>query len=240
MLLGETMDYSELYRTLAAAAVRGWAIQSREHVLPGQLAEKPLEELDEEELDAILDLGQAWGVKLYRLKRGHAALPRVRQVLGFLRAVQPESLLDAGSGRGVFLFPFLDAFPGVPVTSVDVLEHRVSFLHAIRLGGVGTLTALQADICSQPFPDRSFDVVTMLEVLEHIPDVQRAVSAAAAIARRYVVVTVPSGPDDNPEHIHLLTKERLRALFGAAGCSKLQFGGVPGHLVMVAAVPRGD
>ena len=54
------------------------------------------------------------------------------------------------------------------------------------------------------------------------------------MARRHVVVTVPSQRDDNPEHIHLLTKERLRELFGAAGCGKLNFGGVPGHTFMVA------
>ena len=39
--------------------------------------------------------------RMYSFKRGHEELPRVKKVLGFLRAVQPESLLDVGSGRGV-------------------------------------------------------------------------------------------------------------------------------------------
>ena len=52
----------------------------------------------------------------------------------------------------------------------------------------------------------------------------------------YVVVTVPSKPNDNPEHIHLLTKEKLTQLFNAAGCTKLHFDGVEGHLFMVAGV----
>ena len=174
--------------------------------------------------------------RMYSFKRGHEELPRVKKVLGFLRAVQPESLLDVGSGRGVFLFPFLEAFPWVEVTSVDLLAHRVEFLQDLRRGGITNLRAVQGDICSRPFAEDSFDVVTALEVLEHIPDVERAVNAAVRMARRYVVATVPSRPDDNPEHIHLLTKQKLTELFEKAGCRRLHFDGVPGHLFLAASL----
>ncbi len=229
------MRYDEMYKELAAAAVRGYAAR---HGLPlsASWAEKPLDALTEDELAALLDQGSAWGVKLYRFKRGHETLPRVRQILGFLRGIQPESLLDVGSGRGVFLFPFLDGFPGVSVTCLDLLDYRVSFLEDIRRGGVERLTAMQADICACPVPEKSADVVTMLEVLEHVPDVQAAVTAAVRIARRYVAVTAPSKEDDNPEHIHLLTKPLLTEIFRNAGCERLHFGGVPGHLILTAAV----
>lgn len=123
--------------------------------------------------------------KLYYFKRGHEELPRVRKTLGFLRSVQPENLLDVGSGRGVFLFPFLEAFPWVEVTSVDLLAHRVEFLQDLSRGGITNLRAEQGDICLQPFPEKSFDVVTVLEVLEHIPDVEKAVFAAVRMARRF-------------------------------------------------------
>ena len=174
--------------------------------------------------------------KLYYFKRGHEELPRVRKTLGFLRSVQPENLLDVGSGRGVFLFPFLEAFPWVEVTSVDLLAHRVEFLQDLSRGGITNLRAEQRDICLQPFPEKSFDVVTVLEVLEHIPDVEKAVFAAVRMARRHVVVTVPSKPDDNPEHIHLLKKERLTELFERAGCRRLHFDGVPGHLFLAVSL----
>ncbi len=233
------MAYGELYERLAAAAVRGHAARQG-LALPAPLGEKPLEALTESELTALLELGSAWGVKLYRFKRGHESLPRVKQILGFLRSVRPESLLDVGSGRGVFLFPFLDAFPGVPVTSLDLLDYRVNFLEDIRRGGVDRLTAMRADICAGPAPEKSADVVTLLEVLEHIPDVQAAVTAAVRIARRYVAVSVPSKQDDNPEHIHLLTKPVLTELFANAGCDRLHFGGVPGHLILTASLGEGS
>lgn len=80
--------------------------------------------------------------------------------------------------------------------------------------------------------------MTLLEVLEHIPEPETAVRQALRVARRFVVVSVPSQPDDNPEHIQLLTKARLTALFAAAGCARLNFDGVNGHLILVASVPE--
>ena len=208
------MDEREYYERLSAAYLRGRA---------GRIGQSSTEEEEP---------------KLYPFKRGHRELPRVRKVLGFLHAVQPESLLDVGSGRGVFLFPFLEEFPETETVSIDVLPRRVEFLQDVNRGGITRLRAVQADLCGQPFPDGSFDVVTALEVLEHIPDVESAVRAAVRMARRYVVVTVPSKPDDNPEHIHLLTKERLAELFEAAGCRRLHFDGVPGHLFVAAPLGK--
>lgn len=79
------------------------------------------------------------------------------------------------------------------------------------------------------------DIVTLLEVLEHIPDVEKAV-AAVRMARKYVVVPVPSKEDNNPEHIHLLTKKTLTDLFANAGCTRLHFDGVNGHLLLTATI----
>ena len=202
-------------------------------------ADTPLEQLTDGECAALIGRGRQAGIDLHHFKT-FDELPRVRMALGFLRSVQPRSLLDVGSGRGVFLFPFLREFPGVPVTSLDLLDKRVDMLRAVSAGGVSSLTVLRGDICAWDAPDASFDCVTLLEVLEHIPDVQTAVKNALRLARRYVVVTVPSKPDNNPEHIHLLTREKLTALFEGAGCARLKFGGVPGHLFMTAAAGKDD
>ncbi len=230
MLYGEN-------RRLALAYVRGMARLGAPEV-PRALTEKPLDALSEAEGDALLAAGQAAGLKLYYFKQKEE-LPRVRQALGFLRAIQPESLLDVGSGRGVFLFPFLRAFPDTPVTSVDLLERRVALMQALRDGGIDNLEARRASICDWDAPAGSFGVVTLLEVLEHIPDVGAAVKNAVRLSRRYVTVSVPSKPDDNPEHIHLLTRPVLTELFAGAGCTDLKFDGVNGHLFLVAKAPKG-
>ena len=228
-------SYSERYNLKPAAAwLRGRALKTGTPEIDSELLEMPLEVLTDDELAAIVEIGEKTGQKLYPFKTGKAELPRVKQVLGFLHGIDFETLLDVGSGRGVFLLPFMEEFPNVQVNSLDLLDKRVNFLNELAAGGYSQLTAYNQNICDQPFPDNSFDVVTLLEVLEHIPEVGKAVAAAVKMAKKYVVVSVPSKEDDNPEHIHLLTKEVLTKLFAGAGCTKLHFSGVNGHLIVIA------
>lgn len=167
-------------------------------------------------------------------------LPRVQVVLGFLQGIVPagkcNTLLDVGSGRGVFLFPLLRDFPELEVTSLDILPHRVALHECIHDGGVGNLHPIMADICTWDAPDKSFDVITMLEVMEHIPDTLAVVKNAIRLARNYIIVSVPSKPDDNPEHIHLFSNDDLQRLFLENGCSKVKFMSVTNHRVMVATI----
>ena len=231
--------YAERYNLKPATAwLRGHSIKTGVPEIDSELLEMPLEVLTDEELASIVEIGEKTGQKLYPFKTGKAELPRVRQVLGFLHGIEFERLLDVGSGRGVFLLPFLEEFPRVQVTSLDLLDKRVTFLNELATGGYSQLTAYNGNICDQPFPVGSFDVVTLLEVLEHIPEVGKAVAAAVKMARKYVVVSVPSKEDDNPEHIHLLTKDTLTRLFADAGCTKLHFSGVNGHLIMMATIEQ--
>ena len=226
---------SRYYKQYMMAAIRGYAARNPEALpLDRSLIERDLCLLTEPECEQILGAARERGVKIHYFKRSDRMLPRVNKVLGFLKGIRFESLLDVGSGRGVFLLPFLDTFPWVEVHSVDLLERRVEMLTDIHRGGVERLHVMRANVCEQPMPEGAVDVVTMLEVLEHIPNVEAAVSAAVRMARRFVVVSVPSKEDDNPEHIHLLTRDRLSELFLACGAERLSFDAVPGHLLMIA------
>lgn len=222
----------------AAAWILGHARRTGIPPLPEALRQKTAQDCTDEELEQIVRAGMEAELKLYPFKSGTQTLARTQRTLGFLHSLSFETMLDVGSGRGVFLIPFMKEFPWVKVTSLDLLEKKVIFLNELADGGFPQLHAEQKNICDQPFADDSFDVVTLLEVLEHIPQVEKAVAAAVNMARQYVVVTVPSEPDDNPEHIHLLTKDRLTEMFTAAGCKRLHFDGVPGHLFLVAAVEK--
>ncbi len=225
----------QLYTRLAAAYVRGKLAQEADR--PPALFGVPLATLDEAALEALVELGRGRGLRLHRFKRS-MALPRVARVLGILRALAPADLFDAGSGRGAFLWPLLDAFPGLPVTALDRLDHRVADLQAVHDGGVESLVAVQGDVATLAFDDGNFDVATFLEVLEHVPDPPRALAEVCRVARRFVVLSVPSKPDNNPEHIHLFNAAALEPLLRAAGAASVTFDYVRGHMLAVARTGR--
>lgn len=184
---------------------------------------------------ALVATGRAEGLKLYPFKRS-GDLPRVRAVLGALHGIQPQSLLDVGSGRGVFLWPLLDAFPGLAVTAIDASEKRVGVLDAVARGGVARLSVHCLDATELPFADGAFDVVTVLEVLEHLERPQRAAAQAVRCARRFVVASVPSKEDDNPEHIQLFDRQSLTRLFMGAGARKIDITYVLNHMICVVGL----
>jgi ubiquinone/menaquinone biosynthesis C-methylase UbiE len=214
-------DVDNLRVALAAAYVRG--------VLPW--LEPGLSD------EALILNGRASGLKLHRFKRT-LELPRVRAVIGVLRALEPASLLDIGTGRGVFLWPLLEAFPDLSVTAVEPDERRRGHLEAVSRGGFHRLAVVGADASRLDFADRSFDVVTALEVLEHQRDPGPMAREAIRIARRFVIASVPSKADDDPEHVQLFTRVSLEALLKGAGAASVRIEHVLNHTIAVARIDR--
>jgi SAM-dependent methyltransferase len=183
--------------------------------------------------------GLARGLKMHKFKRlEDRILARVRRVLSMLAGLGPIDLLDVGSGRGAFLWPLLDAFPDLLVTAIDLDEQRATDLGAIGRGGLWRLSAAQMDATSLRFEDNAFDGVTLLEVLEHMPKPDLAALEAIRVAKRFVVASVPSKADDNPEHIQLFDPSSLTALFMNAGARRVSIDHVPGHMVALALVTQ--
>ncbi len=213
------VDTANLYSELAAAYVRGQLQQSEPNLSD----------------DDLIAHGRAAGLKLHRFKRTKE-LPRIRAVLGVLKALEPATLLDVGTGRGVFLWPLLDTFPQLAITAVEPDLQRRAHLEAVHRGGIGRLQVSSDDACRLAFADRSFDVVTVLEVLEHQPNPAPMAREALRLARRFVVASVPSKPDENPEHLQLFTRASLEALLKSAGASNVRIEYVLGHIIAVARV----
>lgn len=184
---------------------------------------------------ALVDFSRRQGLKLHRFKRT-AMLPRVRAVLGTLHSITPATLADIGSGRGVFLWSLLDTFPGLAVTAIDADERRAAHLAAVERGGIERLHAVHADATSLPFADNAFDVTTVLEVLEHQHDPLPLAREVVRIAARFVIASVPSKEDDNPEHVQLFTGESLTALLAQAGAKSVKVDYVLNHIIAIARI----
>ena len=209
----------------------GWYDEFAAAYVRGSLVDAPDGRSDAE----LLAFGRAAGLKLHRFKRT-MGLPRIRAVLGTLRAIAPTHLLDIGTGRGVFLWPLLDAFPSLMVTAVERDDVSRRHLEAVRRGGIARLQVLAADARDLPFEDRAFEVVTALEVIEHQQDPAALAREAIRVASRFVIASVPSKPDDNPEHIQLFTGDSLEALLLTAGATRVKIAYVLNHIIAVAGI----
>ena len=179
--------------------------------------------------------GLAAGLRLHKFKR-NAALPRVQKALGMLRSLAPSSLLDVGSGRGTFLWPLLDAFPDLEVMAVDRNQVRARDLEAVGRGGLPRLRACCLDAAALDLPADAVDGATVLEVLEHVERPETVAAEALRVASRFVLVSVPSKPDENPEHVRLFTGPSLERLLRDAGARSVKLEYVPNHLVALAHV----
>ncbi|MGE0713643.1 MAG: class I SAM-dependent methyltransferase [Planctomycetota bacterium] len=211
-----TLDAARYYEDLAAAYARGALALG-------------LEAGDDE----ALRQAAVAGLRLFRFKRSE--LPRVRRVLGLLRGLWPAELLDAGSGRGTFLWPLLAGLPALRVTSVERCPRRAGQLAAVARGLAGArLRALRGDLSRLPLSDGAFDGATALEVLEHLPDPGAAARELVRVVRRFVIASVPSKPDDNPEHLRVFSPADLRDLFLRAGARRVEVEHVLNHRIAVA------
>jgi ubiquinone/menaquinone biosynthesis C-methylase UbiE len=183
--------------------------------------------------EQVLRAAQAAGLDLHHFKRT-APLPRVQRVVGALRGMGPGSLVDVGIGRGAFLWPLLDAFPELPVLAVDRDPRCVADVAAVRAGGVDRVATARMDAHRLALRDGSADGVTLLDHLEHLALPALAAAEALRVARRFVVVSVPSKPDENPQHVHLFDRASLTELLLAAGARRVSVDFVLNHIVAVA------
>lgn len=234
MTLAEVQSF--YFVRLAAAAVRGAVRSGRTaSALDSTWMEPDLDSFSAEDHARIVAAGLAAGLRLHRFKRT-MQLPRIAKILGWLRGFAPDSLLDIGSGRGAFLWPLLDAFPALPVTSLEASATRATQLAEVRDGGLTNLAVIQGDITSSSGLPPRHDLVTALEVWEHIAEVELAARHCVDLARRALLVSVPSCEDDNPEHLHLLSRERINALLALPRVRHIRFDAVPGHLLATATL----
>ncbi|MCG8352983.1 MAG: methyltransferase domain-containing protein [Chloroflexales bacterium] len=130
----------------------------------------------------------------------------------------------------------LDTFLWLPVTTLDRLDYRVADIQAVCADGVAALTTQQGDATRLLFDDNSYQVVTMLEVLEHFPAAEQALAEVCRVAQRFVLLSMLSKPDNNLEHIHLFSAATLKPLLRAAAATRVTFDYVPDHIIAIAKV----
>lgn len=147
--------------------------------------------------------------------RGRARI--VTAIIASLDPPAPARILDFGTGTGAMLAQlrrFGDA------QGIDADERAVAFCHAR-----GERRVIRLDSDALPFADASFDLVTTLDVLEHIDDDRAALGEIARVLKPggRLVATVPANPwmwgpqDEVSHHFRRYTATTLRAAITAGG-----------------------
>ena len=125
--------------------------------------------------------------------------------------------LDAGCGQP-YLLEELQRELGIETYGCDLSDRTMEDSAGSRVAREFRVL----DLSKEVWADRTFDLVICSEVLEHIPDWPAAVANLARMARRYVLITVPTGKvramDRMVGHTQHFAGPELVAALGAAGC----------------------
>ena len=92
-----------------------------------------------------------------------------------------EKLIDIGSGNGYLLKQIKKAYPKIGLSGFDIKDTDTATEYSYIKGNIEAL----------PFEDKSFDVVTCSHVLEHIIDVDKAISELKRITKKTLIIAVP-------------------------------------------------
>lgn len=113
---------------------------------------------------------------------------RHREALSLISGISDGSnltLLDIGCGDGLLLS--LVKEKGIAAKGLDLSEKGVE--KALAEG----LDATVFDATDQtPFPDNTFDIVVMLDVLEHLYTPEELLKEAMRVSKRWIIVGVPN------------------------------------------------
>jgi 2-polyprenyl-3-methyl-5-hydroxy-6-metoxy-1,4-benzoquinol methylase len=131
----------------------------------------------------------------------------------FVKAA-PKTLLDVGCGEGVLTHEWAKRVDG-KVIGIDLDDPALHAEWEKRQAPNLEYRILKAE--NMPFEDKSFDVASAIEVLEHVPDPEHTVAEMARVASGWLLVSVPREP-------------LWRALNMARGAYWKDLGNTPGHL----------
>ena len=123
-------------------------------------------------LDAIKRAALDYHHRTSRIPCGNRVVESLAKHLG-----RVDSLLDVGCGDGVNLTRLARESGATRLVGVDVVVRPTATINVVPYDGL-----------TLPFPDRSFDAVSIVDVLHHCSDPARVLSEVIRVANKVVVI----------------------------------------------------
>jgi 2-polyprenyl-6-hydroxyphenyl methylase/3-demethylubiquinone-9 3-methyltransferase len=138
--------------------------------------------VDEAELRKFGELAHRWWDPNGTMRPLHEMNPLRLDWIDRIAPLAGRRVLDVGCGGGILAESM--AARGAQVTGIDLADKplQVAELHALESGVRVSYRKAAAEDLARELP-AAFDVVTCMEMLEHVPDPAQTVRACAALVR---------------------------------------------------------
>jgi 2-polyprenyl-6-hydroxyphenyl methylase/3-demethylubiquinone-9 3-methyltransferase len=139
--------------------------------------------VDPAELQKFSELAHRWWDPQGEFRPLHDINPLRLEWIDERAGLDGKSVLDVGCGGGILAEAM--AARGARVTGIDLSEKslRVAELHRLESGAAVSYEHAMAEDFAARHPGE-FDLVTCMELLEHVPEPASVVAACARLARR--------------------------------------------------------
>lgn len=137
---------------------------------------------DQIELQKFAQLAHKWWDKNSEFKPLHEINPLRLNYINNLAPLNNKRVLDVGCGGGILSESMY--FKGADVTAIDLGEKALSVakLHQLESGAKVNYRYISVEQLASEQP-ASFDVVTCMEMLEHVPDPAAVIAACAQLVK---------------------------------------------------------
>jgi 2-polyprenyl-6-hydroxyphenyl methylase/3-demethylubiquinone-9 3-methyltransferase len=138
--------------------------------------------VDPLEIEKFSQLAHRWWDPAAEFKPLHDINPLRLDFIDGIASLSGKCVLDVGCGGGILAESM--AIRGAEVTGIDLAEKplKVAQLHLVESGLPVDYRLIAPEALALEMPAR-FDVVTCMEMLEHVPEPARTVEACAALVK---------------------------------------------------------
>ena len=139
--------------------------------------------VDPAELAKFSALAHRWWDPTSEFRPLHEINPlRLAHIERLAGGLAGKRVLDVGCGGGILAEAM--AAKGAIVTGIDLAEKplKVAMLHRLETGSSVEYRLVSAEALAQEMPG-AFDLVTCMEMLEHVPDPPSTIRACASLAK---------------------------------------------------------
>ncbi len=138
--------------------------------------------VDPLELEKFSQLAHRWWDPESEFKPLHDINPLRLEHIDHIAALNGKTVLDVGCGGGILSEAM--AARGAQVTGIDLAEKplKVAALHLLESGHQVEYLKISAEALARERP-RRYDIVTCMELLEHVPEPSETVQACADLVK---------------------------------------------------------